>query len=186
MTGVPADNPIKILRGPSDPEPIQIEKIIGLDNPEFLAPRVGSLGDVSSQPEIARTSGRAGAPNPLHDIITIYDDEESSQDSLVTPIQITEEKEPEKVSSPVPDAPIQNLPQSDQEVKSILDNEILYTPGTQVDSPKDELGLGEQERGIPQQEINISIDYYQVSTEPAPDSSILSSTLPSDEQQPED
>jgi hypothetical protein len=103
----------------------------------------------------------------------------------VTLVQITEEKEPEKVSSPALDAPIQSLPQSDQEVKSVLDTELLDTPGTQVDSPKDELGSGEQEEEIPQQEIDISTTDYQVSTEPAPDSSILASTLPPDEKQPE-
>jgi hypothetical protein len=38
-----------------------------------------------------------------------------------------------------------------------------------VDSPKDELELGEQEEEIPQQEADISTIDYQVSTEPAPD-----------------
>jgi hypothetical protein len=46
----------------------------------------------------------------------IYDDEESSKASLVTLMQITEEKEPENASSPTPDAQIQSLPESDQEV----------------------------------------------------------------------
>jgi hypothetical protein len=49
-----------------------------------------------------------------------------------------------------------------------------------VDSPKDELGLGEQEGGIPPQEINILADDYQVSIEPPSDSSILANTLPPD------
>jgi hypothetical protein len=70
MTRVPADNPIESRVGPSDPEPIQIEEIIGLDNPEVSTPQARSLGDVSAQPEIARTSGRESAPNPLHDLIT--------------------------------------------------------------------------------------------------------------------
>jgi hypothetical protein len=39
-------------------------------------------------------------------LINIYDDEESLEVSLVTPVQITEEKEPEKASSPAPDAQI--------------------------------------------------------------------------------
>jgi hypothetical protein len=51
-----------------------------------------------------RTFGREGAPNPLHDLITIYDEEESSEVSLVTLVQVTEENEPEKASSPTPDA----------------------------------------------------------------------------------
>jgi hypothetical protein len=103
----------------------------------------------------------------------------------VTLVQITEEKEPEKASSPAPDAQIQSLPQSDQEVESVLDTELLDVPGTQVDSPKDELGSGEQEEEVPQQEIDISTVDYQVSTEPAPDASISAGTLPPDEKQPE-
>jgi hypothetical protein len=98
-----------------------------------------------SQLEIVSTSGRASAPNPLHDLIMIYDDEESSKVSLVSPIQITEEKEPKIVSSPTPDAQIQSLPWSDQEVQSVLDTDLLDALGTQVDSPKDDLGSGEQE-----------------------------------------
>jgi hypothetical protein len=149
-----------------------LKKSFGLDNPEVTMPQVGSPGDVSAQPEIARTSGRESAPNPLHDLITIYDDEESSEVSLVTLVQITEEKEPEKASSPAPDAQIQGLPQNDQEVKSVLDTELLDVPETQVDILKDELGSGEQEEEVPQQEIDISTVDYQVSTEPAPDASI--------------
>jgi hypothetical protein len=63
-----------------------------------------------------RTSRSASVPNSLHDLITIYDDEESSKLSLVTPMQITEENEPEKASSPAPDAQIQILPKNDYEV----------------------------------------------------------------------
>jgi hypothetical protein len=55
MTRVPADNPIESQVGPSDLEPIQIEEIIKLDNPEFSTPQVRSLGDVSAHPEIAMT-----------------------------------------------------------------------------------------------------------------------------------
>jgi hypothetical protein len=53
-----------------------------------------------------------------------------------------------------------------------------------VDISKDELGLGEQEEEVPQQEIDISTTDYQVSTKPSPDASILASTLPLDEKQP--
>jgi hypothetical protein len=56
---------------------------------------------------------------------------------------------------------------------------------SQWTSSRDELGSGEQGEEIPQQEIDISTTDYQVSTEPAPDSSILASTLPPDEKQPE-
>jgi hypothetical protein len=145
MKRVLVSNPIEIRLGPSGQEVIQIEKIIELDNPEVSMPQDGSLGNVSSQPEIARTSGREGAPNPLADIITIYDEEESSKVSLVTPVQIIEEKEPEKASCPAPDVQFQSLQQRDQELKSVLDTDLLDAPNTQVDKPRDDLGLGEQE-----------------------------------------
>jgi hypothetical protein len=76
MMRVLADNPIEIRGGPSDPEPIQTEETIGLDNPEASTPQVRSPGEVSAQTEIARRYGRTSTPNPLFDIITIYDDEE--------------------------------------------------------------------------------------------------------------
>jgi hypothetical protein len=43
-------------------------------------------------------------------LIKIYDDDESSEVSLVTPLHIEEEKEPEKTSSPVPDDQVQRAP----------------------------------------------------------------------------
>jgi hypothetical protein len=71
-------------------------------------------------------------------LITIYDDEESLEVSLVTLVKIIEEKELEMASSPAPDAQIQGLPQNDQEVKSVLDIELLDVLETQMDSPMDE------------------------------------------------
>jgi hypothetical protein len=185
MTRLPEDNLVKIQVGPNDPEPIQIEEIIGLDDPIVSMPHAGSLGDISAQLDIARTSGRESTPNSLHDLITIYDGEESSEVSLVTLVQITEEKEPEKTYSPTPDAQIKILPQSDQVVKSILDTELVDVLGTQADSLKDELGAREQEEEFPHKEINISTADYQVSIDPSPDTLISASTLPSDEKQPE-
>jgi hypothetical protein len=63
---------------------------------------------IPTQFESPRTRGETGAPNPLFDLITIYDNEEISEVSLVTPIPIIEEKEPEKKSSPSPNASVQN------------------------------------------------------------------------------
>jgi hypothetical protein len=113
MTRALANNPNESWVGPSDPELIEIDEIVRLDNPEVIMPQAGSLGGVSAQPEIVRTSGRSSAPNLLHKLINIYDDEESSEVSLVTNVQITEEKEPEKASSPTPDAQIQGLPHNE-------------------------------------------------------------------------
>jgi hypothetical protein len=84
-----------------------------LDNPEVSMPQTGSLGDISSQLEIARTSRGESAPNPLQDLITIYADEESLEVSLVPLVLITEEKEPKREFSPTPGAQIKILPQSD-------------------------------------------------------------------------
>jgi hypothetical protein len=56
------------------------------------------------------TSGRKSTPNSLHKLINIYDDEESIEVSLVTPVPITEGKDLKKASSIAPDAQIQGLP----------------------------------------------------------------------------
>jgi hypothetical protein len=60
--------------------------------------------------EIVKTLGREIAQIPLHELINIYDDKESLEVSLVTPISIMEEKESEKEYSPALDAQIQGLP----------------------------------------------------------------------------
>jgi hypothetical protein len=54
--------------------------------------------------------GGTGAPNPLFEVITIHDYEESSEVSSITSIPITEEKEPKKASTPSLDALFQDLP----------------------------------------------------------------------------
>jgi hypothetical protein len=54
-----------------------------------------------------------------------------------------------------------------------------------LDSPKGELGLGEQQEEFSQPEIDISTTNYQVSFDPSPDDSISDGTLPPDEKQPE-
>jgi hypothetical protein len=78
MMRVPSNNPIESQGGPSDPEPIQIEETTESNNPEASTLQVGSPGEFLAHPEIARTSGRKSTPNLLFNLITIYDDEESS------------------------------------------------------------------------------------------------------------
>jgi hypothetical protein len=46
MIGAPSDNPDESWVGPSGREIIEIDEIIGLDNPEVTTPQAGSLGDV--------------------------------------------------------------------------------------------------------------------------------------------
>jgi hypothetical protein len=65
MIGAPADNPDERRAGPSVLELVLIDEIVGLDNLEVTTPQVGSPGDVSSQSEIVRTSGRESATNPF-------------------------------------------------------------------------------------------------------------------------
>jgi hypothetical protein len=125
-------------------ELIEIDEIIGLDHPKITTPSVGSTRDVLSQPDIVGTLGRTSTPNPLHQLINIYDYEESPEVSLVTPVSIAEEKELKKASSPTLDAQIWDLPQNEQEVQSVLDTEIPDAPETQLDILKDELGSSEQ------------------------------------------
>ena len=103
---------------------------------------LATLQGISTQPEISRTPGRKSVPNPLFKLITNYNYEESSEVSLVTPVQITEEKEPEGASTPGPDAPIQSLPQRENEVKSSLETKIMNFSGTPMDILRDELGSG--------------------------------------------
>jgi hypothetical protein len=69
-----------------------------------------SLTDVSAQPGTIEASQRTGTSKPLSEIIKIYDDDESPKVSLGTPVHIEEEKRPEKTSSPVLDAQIQEVP----------------------------------------------------------------------------
>jgi hypothetical protein len=149
MTGSHAGNPYGIQTGPSGSELIDIDEITRLYDPEFTTPLVGSSIGVSTQLEIVGTLGRESASNPLSELINIYDDEEIPEVSLVILIQIKEEKEPEKTSSPTPNTQIQGLPQNKQEVESALDTELPNALETQEDSLKDEPGSGELEEGAP-------------------------------------
>jgi len=59
---------------------------------------------IPTQYESPKTLAEIGVPKPLFDLITIYDDEEISEVSLVTLIAITKEKEPRGTYSPSPNA----------------------------------------------------------------------------------
>jgi hypothetical protein len=176
MTGSPADNPNEFQIGPSGPKLIDIDEIVGLDNFETATPQAGSPRGVSTQPKTVRTSGRESVSNPLSELINIYDDEERREVSLVTPVQITEEKELEKTPSPALNSQIWDLPQNEQEVESVLDTNLPDAPETQAGSPKDVSRSGEEKEETPHQEIDISADDNQVSTKPTPDASISIST----------
>jgi hypothetical protein len=78
MISIPIDDPIKIRGEPIGLEPMQLEEITGLENPEVPPSQIRSPGEISTQPKIMGTLGRTCVPNPLFDLITIYDDKESS------------------------------------------------------------------------------------------------------------
>jgi hypothetical protein len=105
MTGILANNPVEIQRELSGPELIQIEETTRSEKSEAPSPSVGSSEEALTQPKIARTSGRKSIPNHVFDSVTIYDDEEILKVSLVTSVQITEEKEPKKASTPGTNTP---------------------------------------------------------------------------------
>jgi hypothetical protein len=86
MMRIPTDDPIKIQGEPSGLEPMQLEEITRLENPEVPPPQIISPGEISTQPKIVRTLGRTSVPNPLFYLITIYDDEEILKVSLATPM----------------------------------------------------------------------------------------------------
>jgi hypothetical protein len=98
-----------LLEGTTDPE-----------NPRVPSQQAISLVIILSQQEIQRTSGEEGVSNTLYDLITIYDDEESSEVSLITPVPITKEKEPGGTSTPILYASIPNPLQGDHEAESTL------------------------------------------------------------------
>jgi hypothetical protein len=86
-------------------------------------------------------------PNVLIDLITIYDDDESSRVSLITTIPIIKEEEPGETSSPTseyfPSIPNEGI----NKAGSNLDTKFLDQSGIQPnkDNSKDELGSGEQD-----------------------------------------
>jgi hypothetical protein len=51
MPMLPANNPDEIQIGPSGPELIDVDEIVGLDDPEFTTPPAGSPTGVSAQPK---------------------------------------------------------------------------------------------------------------------------------------
>jgi hypothetical protein len=78
MTRIPTDDPITIREEPNGSESIQLEEITGTENPRVPSSQIRSPMTIPTQQEVPRVLGEIGVPNPLFDIITIYDDDESS------------------------------------------------------------------------------------------------------------
>jgi len=67
-------------------------------------------------------------------------------------VHIEEEKGSKKKSSLIPDVQIQEIPQKEQEVESVLDTKFPDAPETQVESMKDEKRSDEPKEKSPQRE----------------------------------
>jgi len=100
MMRIPSDNPITIEEELNVSWSTQLEEITGLENPSVPSTHIRSPVIIPTQYEFLRMPGETGVPNPLFDLITIYDNEDSLEVSLITLTPIIEEKEPKKTSAP--------------------------------------------------------------------------------------
>jgi hypothetical protein len=153
MPRLPTDSPEEIPMGPSGPEFIDLDNINGLDDPESTMPLVGSPTGIAMQPEAVGVSVETSVSDPLRELIKIYDDDESPEVSLGTPVHVEEEKGPEKTSSPFPDVQTQEVLQKEKEAESVPDTKFPDALATQADSPRDEPKSGGPEERTPQQEV---------------------------------
>jgi hypothetical protein len=96
--------------GPSGPELIDVDEFAGLNDPKFTTPPTGSMTGVSNQPKTVEVSMEISAPDPLYELIKIYDDDDSPEVSLGTPVHIEEEMGHEKTSYPLPKVQTQEVP----------------------------------------------------------------------------
>jgi hypothetical protein len=78
MMRIPSNDPITIGGEPRGLKSIQLEEITSLENPRVPSVDIRSSVTIPTQSEVSRTPSETGVPNPLFDLITIYDDEESS------------------------------------------------------------------------------------------------------------
>jgi hypothetical protein len=92
------------------PETTPLEETAHLENPSIMSEHARSSIFVTVQPRETRTSSGTNVPDVLIDLITIYDDEERSWFSFITPVPITKEGEPGETSSLTPKA-LTSIPQ---------------------------------------------------------------------------
>jgi hypothetical protein len=101
--GSPVDKPEISQVVTSGPEFIDIDEIVGLGDLEFMTSSVGLSASVANQPEKVWVSVETDTSNPLSEFIRIYDEEESLEVSIGTPVHFEEEKKPENTSSSIPE-----------------------------------------------------------------------------------
>jgi len=85
-------------------------------------------------------------PNPLSEFINIYSDDEIPEASLGTPVQVQEEKGPEKTASPDPRVQTQDVPRKEIETEKVPDTKRPDASETRVDNLKKKLELDEPKK----------------------------------------
>lgn len=125
-------------------------------------------------------------PTIFIDLVTIYDNEEESEASHITPVPITQEKEPGETYVPVSSDVTPNPKEGDLVARSTLDTVLLDQLGTQPqnESSKNDLDVGEQE-GMGQPKISISTTEPLANVDPSPTSPSRTKTPSADEDQQE-
>jgi hypothetical protein len=88
MLRILTDSPEESLVGPRDPEFIDLDNINGLDDPESIAPLARSLTGTATQPEEVGVPVETSASEPTCELIKIYNDDESPEVSLETPVHV--------------------------------------------------------------------------------------------------
>jgi hypothetical protein len=76
------------------------EESVDQENTSPMSPQEGSSVTTTTQRRSTRASSGMGMPTILIDLITIYDDEEGSEASHITPVPITQEEELGETSAP--------------------------------------------------------------------------------------
>ena len=139
-------DPINIIEEINGSESTPLEETTHPENPGITSPQGRSSTIATTQLGETRTSSGTDMSDVLIDLITIYDDEENSRVSLITPVPIAEEGEPGETCALTLEA-MTSIPQEgDDQAGSMLDNEFLDQSGIQhkMDSSEEELGSGEQ------------------------------------------
>jgi hypothetical protein len=128
-------------------ESTPLEETAHPENPGIMSQQARLFIVATTQLGETRTSSGTDVPDVLIDLITIYDDEESSGVSLITPVPIMEEGEPRRNICSNSEA-LTSIPQEgNDQAGSMLDTEFLDQLGIQhkMDNSKEELGSVEQE-----------------------------------------
>jgi hypothetical protein len=92
MMRIPPDDSITIREEINGLESTKLEETVGLENPRVPSPQARSSVTIPTQYEVPRMPSETGVPDPLFVLITIYDEEEHLEVSLITLIPITKEK----------------------------------------------------------------------------------------------